>query len=207
MASPQASQATIYLKVKVPPGYMADGQEEFALGSVAVSSTVGTLRQQLQHVIPTHPEPSRQRLLYGGRALVDDEQTIADALNVKRDTSQTDFVVHLVVRDNGANGVLGGQHGHRRIVNTAAIPVPGAQQITQQQPAQAQQPAVGPPHTQHPPNVSLLTRQLQHQNQTLMQQLALAQRSGMPLPPAFNGAQPYHNMSPLPPFDASQNET
>src|ERR1700761_8185797 len=99
MAPPE----TISLKVKVPPGHLTstDGssatttQDSFDLRTIPASTTIASLREQIQTSIPTNPPPERQRLLYGGRALVDNEQTLADALNTRRDANQTEYVVHL----------------------------------------------------------------------------------------------------------------
>jgi len=97
----------ITVRVKVPPGHVpGSNADEFTLGVVAASSRIGDLRQQIQQLLPSHPSPDRQRLLYLGRALVDNEQTLAAALNTRRDTTQNEYVLHLLVRgDQDAAGV------------------------------------------------------------------------------------------------------
>ena len=132
--------AHITIRVKVPPGYLSttddsSGSESFLLGSeVPVTANVGALRQQIQQLIPTHPPPERQRLLYGGRALVDNEQRLADALNIRRDPTQTEYVVHLLVK--GEQGTGEGGPAHRRAVSTPPTQTPGAQQPPTQMPFQ-----------------------------------------------------------------------
>ena len=102
--SPPEPPTAITIRIKVPPGHVTSGADEFALGSaLPVTTSVGQLRQQIQQAVPTHPSPERQRLLYGGRALVDNDQTLADAFNVKRDPTQTEYVIHLLVRADGTN--------------------------------------------------------------------------------------------------------
>lgn len=105
---PSDPPTEITLRVKVPPGHIAGSSaDEFSLGTVSTSSHVGELRLQIQQLLPSHPNPDRQRLLYAGRALVDNEQTIASALNTRRDTSQNEYVLHLLVK--GDQDAVGGQ--------------------------------------------------------------------------------------------------
>ena len=91
----------------------ADGiaHDSFHLGEYPVSTSIGALRNDLQSRIPSNPAPTQQRLLYLGRALVDDAQTLADALNTKRDASQTEYVIHLLVKTEGVNSA---PHTHRQ---------------------------------------------------------------------------------------------
>ncbi|KAK5128742.1 hypothetical protein LTR85_000075 [Meristemomyces frigidus] len=130
--APPEPPTSITLKVKVPPGYVSNSNssDEFALGSLPVSTSIGAIRQQIQQIIPSHPLPERQRLLYGGRALIDNEQTLADALNTKRDPTQTEYVVHLLVRQEGgvANAGTAAADGHRRGASVPSTPTPVAGQ-------------------------------------------------------------------------------
>ncbi|TKA26587.1 hypothetical protein B0A50_04695 [Salinomyces thailandicus] len=95
---PPAPPTDITLRVKVPPGHLEGGADSFDLGIVSVTANIGTIRRRIEEVAPGNPTPDRQRLLYGGRALVDNEQTVADALNTKRDPTQTEYVLHLLVK-------------------------------------------------------------------------------------------------------------
>lgn len=98
----------ILLRVKVPPGHIeGSSADEFSLGTVSTTIPIGEIRQQIQHLLPSHPNPDRQRLLYAGRALVDNDQTLATALNTRRDTSQNEYVLHLLVK--GEQDGVGGQ--------------------------------------------------------------------------------------------------
>ncbi|KAI5367536.1 Putative Ubiquitin-like domain-containing protein [Septoria linicola] len=102
MAPPVEPPSTITLRIKVPPGHIEGGADEFTLGTeVPVNAKIGEVRDRIQHIVPSNPSPDRQRLLYGGRALVDNEQTLADALNIRRDPTQDEYVVHLLVKGDG----------------------------------------------------------------------------------------------------------
>jgi hypothetical protein len=118
---PSEPPAEITVRVKVPPGHIAGSSaDEFTLGIVSTSAHIGELRHQIQHLLPSHPSPDRQRLLYAGRALVDNEQTLAAALNTRRDTSQNEYVLHLLVK--GEQDAVGGQGvPNRRVVGNPGI--------------------------------------------------------------------------------------
>ncbi|EGP90643.1 uncharacterized protein MYCGRDRAFT_107949 [Zymoseptoria tritici IPO323] len=102
MAPPQDPPEKITLRIKVAPGHVASGSEEFTLGSdIPVASRVGQIRERIQQALPTHPTPERQRILYAGRALVDNDVSLAEALNIRREPSQNEYVVHLLVKGDG----------------------------------------------------------------------------------------------------------
>ena len=189
----QTSPTAIALKVKVPPGHLSSSSDSdsFDLGSISVNSTIGNVRLQIQQLVPSHPAPERQRLLYGGRALVDNEQTIVDALNTRRDPAQNEYVIHLLVKGEhgmASSGVGAGTGvGHRRVGSApppSVSPTPNVNGAQQQQPSTTQQPP-GPPHVpqhhilQHQQNVA---RQMQMQQQ-MMFQIAQAQPRGAMMPP------------------------
>lgn len=175
MPSTPEPPSHITIKVKVPPGYLSttdnsSGTDSFVLGSeVPVTSNIGALRQQIQQLIPTHPVPEKQRLLYGGRALVDNEQRLGDAFNVKRDPTQTEYVVHLLVK--GEQGASEGAPTPRRAVSTpqAQTPTPTGQtppQLPFQQGQHGQRIPFAvpggqlPPHQQHFPQIIARNQQM-----------------------------------------------
>lgn len=99
MAPPNEPPTHITLRIKVPPGYLEGGTDTFTLpGTLAVTTKIAEVRELIRASLPTNPAPERQRLLYFGRALVDNDQTVADALNIRREPSQNEYVVHLLVR-------------------------------------------------------------------------------------------------------------
>ncbi|KAF2162138.1 hypothetical protein M409DRAFT_58577 [Zasmidium cellare ATCC 36951] len=177
MAPPPEPPTSITLRVKVPPGHVPGGADEFTLGSdIAVASKVGQIRERIQEAIPSSPTPERQRLLYGGRALVDNDQTVADALNIRRDPSQTEYVIHLLVKGDGANV--------NPVPHRTGMRTPGRSAS----PAAAAQPAAGPPTAAAPPqpaqNAALPQmpnpQQLHHQlHQQAVQQQMLQQQAAM----------------------------
>ncbi|WPH03558.1 Hypothetical protein R9X50_00643900 [Acrodontium crateriforme] len=95
--APSEPPSTIFLRLKVPHGTLP-GTDEFDIGDTPTSHTIATLHDTIQLKFPGNPAPARQRLLYGGRALADANQSLADALNTKRDPTQTNYVIHLLVR-------------------------------------------------------------------------------------------------------------
>ncbi|KAI7165883.1 hypothetical protein D0869_10767 [Hortaea werneckii] len=109
MAPATEPPSDISLRVKVPPGHLEGIADSFEIGSFPTTASIGAVRQRIQEVAPGNPSTERQRILYGGRALVDNEQPLADALNTKRDPSQTDYVLHLLVKPGPE-----AQTGHRR---------------------------------------------------------------------------------------------
>lgn len=139
MAPPNEPPTHITLRIKVAPGHIEGGADEYTLPDpIAVTSRIGELREQIKTYLPSNPATERQRILYSGRALVDNEQTVADALNIRREPTQSEYVVHLLVR--GGNPAAGpsrtaastGQHGlaaqQPQIVNPdqSGVPLPSA---------------------------------------------------------------------------------
>jgi hypothetical protein len=118
---PSDPPTEITVRVKVPPGHIAGSSaDEFTLGTVSTSAHIGELRQQIQQLLPSHPNPDRQRLLYAGRALIDNDQTLATALNTRRDTSQNEYVLHLLVKGE-QDTVSGPGAASRRAVGDPGI--------------------------------------------------------------------------------------
>ena len=187
---PAHPPAEILLRVKVPPGHIeGSSADEFSLGTVLTSTPIGEIRQQIRSLLPSHPNPDRQRLLYAGRALVDNEQTLATALNTRRDTSQNEYVLHLLVKGEqdgvgghgipsrraatnpGTNGgLLNLGHAQEQGIN----PRPGAQ------PTDAFPQAL-PQGAAHHHNLQAQMMALRMQQQAQLQQLhAARQQAGMP---------------------------
>ena len=117
---PALPEGTIHIKVRTPHGSLAASvsASTFSLGAVPVTSTIGALRHNIQQTLPTNPAPPRQRLLYAGRSLYDDAETVQDALNIRRSPEQREYVIHLVVRGEAGAG------------ETTESPIPQGSQIT-----------------------------------------------------------------------------
>ncbi|KAK4505814.1 hypothetical protein PRZ48_003779 [Zasmidium cellare] len=176
MAPPAEPPTSITLRVKVPPGHVPGGADEFTLGSdIAVASKIGQIREKIQEAIPSSPTPERQRLLYGGRALVDNDQTVADALNIRRDPTQTEYVIHLLVKGDGTNVAPVPHRTGMRTPARSASPAAAAQPAAAVPPTAAPQPAQNAALPQMP-NAQQLHHQIHHQhhamNQHMLQQQA-----------------------------------
>lgn len=110
---PSEPPTAVVVRVKVPPGHIqSTGQDEFSLGSLSTALPVAALRQRIQTLLPSQPLPQQQRILYGGRALIDDGQSLADALNIRRDPAQIEYVIHLLIRDGAEYGRSGTNTPH-----------------------------------------------------------------------------------------------
>ncbi|KXT04535.1 hypothetical protein AC578_8669 [Pseudocercospora eumusae] len=185
MAPPAEPPKAITLNIKVPPGHLADGIDEFSLGNqVNVSQTIGQIRQRLSQSLPSNPAPERLRILYGGRALVDDEQSLGDALNVRRAPEQVKYYVHLLVKGEGAaNAPIPRASSHRRGVSTPVRSASPAQ-AQAQHPPPPQQPLHNLLHGVHNPqhahahahHAAVFAQHQQMQAQLQQQQEALAQQ-------------------------------
>ncbi|TKA75600.1 hypothetical protein B0A55_06348 [Friedmanniomyces simplex] len=195
--APPPPPTSITLTIKVPPGHLEGGADHFPLGSVAVTSTIAAVRQQIQQIVPSHPTPDKQRLLYGGRALVDNEQTLADAFNTKRDPTQTEYVVHLLVKGEGqgSSGSAPAANGHRRVVSTPVAGAQGQPQVPLPQ-QQAQQLPHGLNEQQVRQQQEQMHRMLLHQQQQHFAQqraqmgMGMGMHGGMMMPPnPFAGLQ------------------
>lgn len=219
---PSDPPTEVTVRVKVPPGHIAGSSaDEFTLGTVSTSAHIGELRQQIQQLLPSHPSPDRQRLLYAGRALVDNDQTLATALNTRRDTSQNEYVLHLLVK--GEQDAMAGQGvpSRRAVGNPGIGGGLGAGQPQDHgnhvriggQPGEAlpHGPPQGVPHQLSLHHAQIMAMrmqqqaQLQMQQQVQMQQLQAARHSaGMPpghLPNAIQFAPGQH-----PPRTGPRNE-
>nr|POF23957.1 hypothetical protein CFP56_54893 [Quercus suber] len=202
MAPPSSPPAIIILRIKVPPGSVAaNGHDVFDLGEVPTTASVGRLRQNIEHALPSHPAPANQRLLYAGRALVDNDQTIAEALNTRRDPSQTEYVVHLLVKGDGNH--------HPPNAETGPSPVNGLRPGTQHAsmlsttlPPPGMSPSIPQPpnnfNSHHMAHAQAHARALaQHQARHLAQQEAVMQAASLnagvnpPQPPSH-----VHQMHP-----------
>nr|POE69027.1 hypothetical protein CFP56_77270 [Quercus suber] len=207
MAPPPNPPTTIILRIKVPPGSVpGNGSDVFDLGEVPTTATIGGLRQIIERALPSHPGPATQRLMFAGRALVDNDQTIADALNTRRDPTQTEYVVHLLVRSEWSH--------HPANPETEQSPVADARH-GQPQVAAMQQPGMSPVnaqqynyHNTHQlAHAQAHARALaQHQARQIAQQQAVAQAARLnagnnPLQPHphVHQAHAQHSRFPPPP--------
>lgn len=164
MAPPADAPTTITLRIKVPPGHIEGAADEFTLGAdVPVSASIGEIRERIQRTVSSHPAPERQRILYAGRALVDNEQTLGDALNIRRDPTQTEYVVHLLVKGDGTAATTPSRAGsHSAAARSSGAASTGPPHTNGNGIGSTQQPALGQQRTaQDNSNIAQLLQQQQ----------------------------------------------
>jgi hypothetical protein len=76
MASREEAPQTIELKILSPSPEVGNAGLHF--DSLPVSTTVGELKDRIQDGVSSRPAHDRQRLIYLGRALVQDSDTLLD---------------------------------------------------------------------------------------------------------------------------------
>lgn len=65
--------STVNLKI-LSPSSEVDGA--LSLSDVPASTTIGELRSRIQNALPTKPAPERMRLIYRGRVVANDGDTL-----------------------------------------------------------------------------------------------------------------------------------
>jgi Ubiquitin family len=79
MASPTETELrqTIDLKILSPSEELRDG---LIFREVAISTTIGELKARIRDQVASHPSADRQRLIYRGRSLQREADTLQDVL-------------------------------------------------------------------------------------------------------------------------------
>lgn len=75
---PMSNAQTILLHVLSP------SVDKLTFPDVPVSTTVGELKTKICDAVPTRPPPNRQRLIYGGKALVQETATLRDVFSQEK---------------------------------------------------------------------------------------------------------------------------
>lgn len=128
MASPSpnatATARKLTLKLKLQPNTLPD-TDTLVIPDLPLNSTVGALRFHLEEILPSHPREDRQRLLYCGRAIIDNGLTLAAALGDIGRRADEDYerVVHLVVRPD-VDAIIGTGFAGSAMRPRAATPAP-----------------------------------------------------------------------------------
>jgi hypothetical protein len=76
MASSEEASQAIELKILSPSPEV--GNTGLHFNSLPVSTTVGELKDRIRDIVSSRPAHDRQRLIYLGRALVQDADTLLD---------------------------------------------------------------------------------------------------------------------------------
>ena len=72
--STNSSSPSLLVHVVSPSNEVPD---RLTFQDVPVTSTIADIKRRIQDAVSTKPEPERQRLIYRGRALVQQDQTLA----------------------------------------------------------------------------------------------------------------------------------
>ncbi|MCJ1269041.1 hypothetical protein MMC22_008929 [Lobaria immixta] len=188
---PVSNAQTILLHVLSPSA------DKLTFSDVPVSTTVGELKIKICDAVPTRPSPNRQRLIYGGKALVQETATLRDVFSQEKIDQSQAFSLHLVLPPTGptqmprsstpsiAPDIIAGENSQRPswwssetrpngqdTANIAAAPVGNTGNLPQ---SQAAAPHAHPQHGQFPPLPAQLPPYLQqamrNHFETLHQQL------------------------------------
>ena len=54
-----------------------------SLGNVHLNTTIAELKGKIQSELPEHPSPPEQRLIYQGRALLQNDATLRDVIRIE----------------------------------------------------------------------------------------------------------------------------
>ncbi|KAF2396031.1 hypothetical protein EJ06DRAFT_525037 [Trichodelitschia bisporula] len=85
------------LKILSPSSEISPGG--LMIFNAPVTTTIGALKDRIRLEVPTHPAVERQRLIYLGRALVRDADTLLDVLGRPAIQQQQLHSLHLVLRE------------------------------------------------------------------------------------------------------------
>ncbi|KAF2743943.1 hypothetical protein M011DRAFT_470840 [Sporormia fimetaria CBS 119925] len=92
----QEAVATINLKVLSPS---TEVQGDITLPAIPISTTVKDLRLRIQNEIATRPSTDRMRLIYRGRVVANETDTLSDVFGAENVRSAPDHTLHLVLRE------------------------------------------------------------------------------------------------------------
>ncbi|KAI9705207.1 MAG: hypothetical protein M1820_005354 [Bogoriella megaspora] len=93
------SQNTITIKILSPSPEIRNG---IVLSPLSTSTTVGQVKQQLRERISSRPPNERQRLIYRGRVMMDESQTLLNVFGEDAVKQQREHTLHLVIPDTAA---------------------------------------------------------------------------------------------------------
>ncbi|KAL9107782.1 MAG: hypothetical protein Q9227_007404 [Pyrenula ochraceoflavens] len=92
-----AQQRTLSVQVMTPSSEVPGGR--ITLPDLPVDTTLAQVRDRLSQEIPSSPPPDRQRLIYRGRALVDNSLTVLEIFSLELASAEPPamFTLHLVL--------------------------------------------------------------------------------------------------------------
>ncbi|MCJ1427815.1 hypothetical protein MMC29_005721 [Sticta canariensis] len=92
--SPISKPRTILLHVLSPS---VEVPNKLTFADVPISTTVGELKTKICDAVPTRPSPDRQRLIYGGKALVQETALLKDIFSPEQIDQSDAISLHLVL--------------------------------------------------------------------------------------------------------------
>ncbi|MCJ1394104.1 hypothetical protein MMC18_006982 [Xylographa bjoerkii] len=92
--SPKNSAGKIFLNILSPS---SEVPQKLTYPDILTSTTIHELKQRIQNDVETRPGPERQRLIYRGRALVQEEKTLEDIFGHEAVQTSDVFSLHLVL--------------------------------------------------------------------------------------------------------------
>jgi len=151
MASPTSSSSTIDIRIL---SQLPDPHSSLTFNHLSPDLTISDLKRLIQRALPSSPLLDAQRLIYRGRLLTRDEDTLLDVLGRGSLNTREMQSIHLVIRDAHPNRPRSVQPGVAR-TQEATLRVPdgtsqhfgapsGLHPITQQMLPQASQPFAYP---------------------------------------------------------------
>ncbi|KAI0612311.1 Ubiquitin family protein [Pyrenophora tritici-repentis] len=93
-------EQTINLKILSPSTEVEGGVN---LADVPASTTVKELRSRIQNAVPSKPATDRMRLIYRGRVVANDAETLGNVFGTDNIRENNDQSLHLVLRELPAN--------------------------------------------------------------------------------------------------------
>ncbi|KAF2229403.1 hypothetical protein EV356DRAFT_510913 [Viridothelium virens] len=209
----RVTSGLIDLKILSPSAEIRDG---LSFTSLPPSTTVGQLKERIRGTLPSRPGNDRQRLIYRGRVMADETQTMSYIFGEEAIKQQKEHTLHLVIPDTTTQpgNTPPPNNPHRQAQpttnpfqgfprpnqppNTAPLANP-FRTMTGQRPASVPPMQGIHPHNTQVPNVPTIPALQQHMvnMHAMQQQLHQAHQRAM-------GAHGHQNSSQGPPTDQVQ---
>ena len=145
-ALPVYPRTCIELKILGPSHELRNG---IVFSDLPISITIADLKLKIQQELPSHPSPERQRLIYLGRVLQPDSETLVHFLGQNIVRHATTHTLHLVFRDPYPHSLHFPSTTTNTAVSRAASSIPRASSVP---PSTPQNPfrSPGPPTSTTP---------------------------------------------------------
>ncbi|KAH7406830.1 hypothetical protein DE146DRAFT_648559 [Phaeosphaeria sp. MPI-PUGE-AT-0046c] len=145
----EETPTTINLRVLSPSAEVEGG---VALPDIPTATSVKELRSRIQDAVPSRPAPERMRLIYRGRVVANENDTLSTIFGADNIRESKDQSLHLVLRELPPTASTSSSPGPRAATQPPAATSPPLQTNpfrTLPQPRPSSQPQVPPPHHPH----------------------------------------------------------